>query len=59
MTITYDDLAHHSRHLREARQAVVVTADWKATDTLRVMYWKILTNKAPLVVVRPDPKGVA
>lgn len=60
MTTTFDDLAHHSRQIKEAMKAVIVTPDWNATDTLRAMCWKVLTGNAPLVVVRPtEPKGVA
>lgn len=51
MTTTFDDLLHRKSMEDEARAAVVVTPSFNLTDTLREMYWKVLTGRAPFVAV--------
>ena len=54
MTTTFDQLIHRKSMEDEARAAVVVTPGFKLTGTLREMYWKVLTGRAPLVAVNGE-----
>lgn len=57
MTTTFDQLIQRHRMEQEARKAVVVTEDWKATESYLRICWKVLVGRAPVVVQFPG--GVA
>lgn len=54
MTTTFDQLIHRKNMEDEARAAVVVGPAFNLTGTLREMYWKVLTGRAPFVAVNGE-----